>query len=69
MIHILGKEKLKVSSPTGRNGWDAIPENVFQGVKSNFQQFITNWRASKISKKSRKRLWTPKKYISSIPMN
>lgn len=30
---ILGVEKLKKSSPTGKNGWDPIPTNVFEGVE------------------------------------
>ena len=30
---ILGEEVLKRSSPTGKNGWTPIPDNVFTGVE------------------------------------
>lgn len=32
---ILGKETLMKSSPTGKNGWDPIPEDIYEEVQSN----------------------------------
>lgn len=30
---ILGDEILKKSSPTGKNGWEPIPENIYEAVE------------------------------------
>ena len=33
---IIGDEILKKSSPTGKNHWKPIPENVYEGVEREF---------------------------------
>ena len=33
---MLGVEVLRVSSPTGKNGWTPIPDNIFAGVERKY---------------------------------
>lgn len=38
-IDILGREKLKKSSTTGKNGWTKIPNDVYQDVQSKYENY------------------------------
>ena len=40
MKAILGEEVLKKSSPTGKNGWTPIPENVYNAVRCNYHYYF-----------------------------
>ena len=51
MKHIIGDEILKKSSPTGKNNWKPIPENVYEGVESEFLLIFTAERLTSISRR------------------